>query len=1145
MTAQFARGASRQPLQIIPVLVALLVTSALAVLPSAAQTTLGTIRGTVFDPQQNIVPGVTVVVMDEATTVSRETQTDAAGLYEISNLRPGTYTVTASLSGFKKVQRTGIALRAASVALADIHLDVGGIESVVTVSAEGQNNITLESQAIARGLDEQQLRDLPRNSRDVQDFLTLNPNIVGGFDGIQFLGGRTYGASYIQDGQPSSAGIFGELSNAAPGLDAISEVTVLSNSYSAEYGGLAGVIVSTKRGANKFHGSSFSDFNSNEMNALTYAQTLNGVSRSDPNADTHDYRFGASLGGPLVTNRTFFFGNYEGSRLKALGGGSQAVVPTAAMRTGDFSGATFVVRDPLTGLQFSGNQIPAERIDPAARRIVDFFFPLPNQTTTAAGGFGTYRQILPLSRDRDRADLRIDHELTGKDSLFVRASWQGRNPDAFTFESTGATGGGGLTNLGLLDRSSKAVTLATGWTRIWSGSVVNEFRGGYSLDSRNRRSRFIAGDFGPMFGIDVPSLAATAPGFPQFQFTASPRPSSIQDQRQNTFRDLRQASFSLSSSTSWLSGPHSMKFGGIYTRNYAKDGYSTGANNSKGQYNFSGFATGNSFADFLLGLPNTVVEQRNTRGNKPMDTFSNDWALFVQDDWKVGPRLTGFLGLRYEVVGAFVDRNDIYANFVTTDGGHHVVPNSQIATLLPPGAVELGRTLLAEQEGVGRALIKTDRNNLSPRVGFAYRLDNRNKTVLRGGFGIFHPTGAAQGARDIMSRNPFRYSITNRRGTLQHGFTTGTQTSSLSFGNQGIQLDLESPDIYQYNLTAERELPGDLGLRVSYIGSTMRKLLVHHDYNTVKASAVPLGNVDEDPEAHARLPFPLYGTFMDITENAGEGQFNALQIELQRRFKSGFAVNAAYTLAGSDSNAPDSGNSTIGVVQYDPYDIEKDRGPDPNVVKHRVVMNSTWRIPVGRGRRVGGGLPLWADAIVGGWTMSAIFQARSGPNLTPFYTNSENDPVFPANTGRGLDGVGQFGEAWRPDVTGNPNVGGTRDQFFDVTAYKLPAPGTLGTAKKGSLKGPGTWIVNLGVYKDIIRTRGMNVEFTALLDNALNHPQFFVPSLGTEGFVDLTDYLINGDPNNGTTAVLGPDTVGNAEGFSAGRVLRVGLRMRF
>src|SRR5437773_9576248 len=386
-----------------------------AAVPATAQTTLGTIRGTVVDQQQNIVPGASIVVTDESTNVARETRTDQQGLFEVPNLRPGTYTVTATLSGFKTVTRSGVVLRAASVARTDLILEVGGLQEVVSVTAEGQNNITVESQSIARGFDEQQLRDLPRNSRDVQDFLTLNPNVVGGFDGIQFLGGRTYGASYIQDGQPSSAGIFGELSNAAPGLDAVSEVQVLSNSYSAEYGGLAGVIVTTKRGANLLHGSSFYDFNSNELNALTYAQVLNGVHRDDPNADTHDHRFGASVGGPVIRNRTFFFGYYEGSRLKQLGGGARAIVPSQAMRNGDFSGATFVIRDPQTGAPFPGNRIPSNRINSAAQQILQFFYPLPNQTTLA-NGYGAFREIVPLERQRDRTDIRIDHELSGRDS---------------------------------------------------------------------------------------------------------------------------------------------------------------------------------------------------------------------------------------------------------------------------------------------------------------------------------------------------------------------------------------------------------------------------------------------------------------------------------------------------------------------------------------------------------------------------------------------------------------------------------------------------------------------------------------------------------------------------------------------------------
>jgi hypothetical protein len=187
-------------------------------------------------------------------------------------------------------------------------------------------------------------------------------------------------------------------------------------------------------------------------------------------------------------------------------------------------------------------------------------------------------------------------------------------------------------------------------------------------------------------------------------------------------------------------------------------------------------------------------------------------------------------------------------------------------------------------------------------------------------------------------------------------------------------------------------------------------------------------------------------------------------------------------------------------------------------------------------------MPAWADAIVGGWTVSTIFQARSGPYLTPFFTYG-TDPEFPANTGRALDGVGQFGEAWRPDQLHDPNSGGSRTQFFDVTAYGLPAPGTLGTAKKGSLKGPGTWIVNLGFYKDLFRARGTQVEFSVLLDNAFNHPQFFVPYGG--GFAQLDSFLIDGDANNGTTGVLGEGAIDNVEGFAPGRQIRIGLRATF
>jgi len=1099
-----------------------------------AQSFLGTIRGTVVDPQGAMVSGASVLVVDESTGVPRAVETDAQGRFEAPNLRPGTYRVEVVTPNFKKYEQTGIVLRAAGTARADVKLELGALTESVTVSAEGANNITLESQAIARGLDEQQLRDLPRSSRDIQAFLLLNPNVLGGTDDMQFLGGRTYGVSYIQDGQASTNAIFGTVGNSAPGLDAIAEVQVLSNSYSAEYGGLAGVVVTTKRGANNFHGGAFYDFNGDGLNALTYNQKLSGVERGDPNTETHEHRWGASLGGPIKSGKTFFYANYEGSDSQQIFGGGRATVPTEAMRNGDFRGTAINPRDPLTGQPFPGQVIPANRIDPAARDVMGFFWPLPNQGTIA-NGYGIFQQFVPKQRTRNRADLRLDHEATANDSIFLRASYQHRDPQNFIFE-----GGTALTNLPILESALSTASLIGGWTKVFSPTVVNEFRVGYNYDNSRRESNFSATEVSSQLGVEAaPSLDPDRRGFPSFQFTAGAnRPNNIADGGRNVDRTLRQNAFSISNNLTWIMGGHSLKAGGLYTRNMARDGFGFGVN-FRGQYRFNGARTGNAFTDFLLGLPLDARDQVTTRG--ALEGYSQDVAVFLQDDWRVNPALTVFLGLRYEIVGVWHEDSDMIANFRPVDGGYHVVPNAQVAALLPPGLVALGRTRIAGDVGLSDSLVNTDKNNFSPRVGFAWRLGEDNKTVLRGGFGIFHPTVAVQGVRDLLATNEFRYVTAWRGGGLRDGFSGGTPfTNPAAFGNQGIDPNIQSPDIYQYNLTVERELPGDLGLRVSYIGSTMRKLLVDRDHNTLPANTDPWEF--DNAEDQARLPFPLYGFYMDIVGNHGEGQLHAAQLELTRRWKGGLAVNAAYTLAHSDGNAPDTGNSSLGPVMFDPYDIEKDRGPDPNVVKHRFVANATWDIPVGRGRKIGADMPAWADTLFGGWTVSTLFQARSGLNLTPFFSGYYSNN--PWNTGKPLDGLGNFFCcAWRPDQVKDPNTGGSRGQFFDVTAYALPAPGTLGNAKKGSLKGPGTWVANFAFYKDVVSRDNFSLQLSALLDNAFNHPQFF-PGYGS-GFVQLDSFLTDGVADNGSTAVLGSGTIANAEGFSPGRVFRIGLRARF
>ncbi|HEY3380919.1 MAG TPA: carboxypeptidase regulatory-like domain-containing protein [Vicinamibacterales bacterium] len=1113
-----------------------------AVGAAAAQSVLGTIRGTVTDPGGGVIPKAAVLITDEATGAPHALETDGRGNFAVPNLQPGTYRVEVIVTNFKKFERAGVTVSTGAATLVTVQLEVGPVGETVVVTAEAPVNITLDSPAVTRNMDAQQIRDLPRNSRDVQDFLYLNPNVIGTSDNMQFLGGRTYGVSYIQDGQASTNAIFGTVGNSAPGLDAIQEMQVLSNSYSAEYGGLAGVVVTTKRGGQQYHGGAFYDFNSNALNSLTYGQTLTGVTRNDPNSETSQHRYGMSVGGP-VAKRTFFFANYEGLRDKTIQGGARTAVPTAAMRNGDFTGTNIKVKDPLTGQPFSGNAIPPNRLDPSAQKIMNFFWPMPNQPGTMSGGYGIFQQYVPESRKRERFDFRVDHEAGDKHTIFARASYQLRDPRSFRFEA-----GNALTNLPIQTSNLTTYALIGGWTSILSNNIVNEVRVGYNYDHYAQKSNYLVAPTASQFGIEAaPTIGGDVAGFPTFTFQSSTyRPSSISDGGRNADRTQNQNSFSIADNLSWLKGAHSMRMGALYSRNMAVDGFGRGLS-SHGNYRFNGTKTGNAFGDFLLGRPYRVDEQVSTRGD--LNGHSTDFAAFFQDDWRVSQNLTLFLGLRYELSGTWNENSLLLANFQATGNGYIVVPNKEVWAKLPPGysdphGIWYSHVKLASEVGLGDTLVNADKNNFSPRVGFAYRLDPQGKTVIRGGFGLFHPTAAIQGIRDQLATNEFRYSIQRSPGPFQHVYSQGSVLygGNEDIGTQGVWPDVQSPDIYQYNLTVERELPWALGARVSYLGSTMRKLLVNREYNSVRASTTPVNSYDS---ADNRLrPFPAFGAWMNMIENTGSGQFHALQFEVSRRFKRGFAIDASYTFAHSSSNAPDSGNSSLGVIQYDPYNLEADRGPDPFVAKHRLLINATVDVPVGKDRAVGSDMPIWADKLFGGWTVSTIFQARSGANLTPFFSLGYSS-YTPYNIGFNPDTTGVWtGDTYKPNLVGDPKANVPNGLFFNPAAYALPGEGQFpGTTPRNSLEGPGNWVINLAFYKDIISRKNVKVQFTATIDNVFNTAQFF-PDPGSD-FLNLTDYLINDTPDNGTMGVLGAGAQNNVEGFAFGRVIRLGLRARF
>jgi len=1087
---------------------------------AGAQSVLGTIRGSLRDDLGAPVAMATIRVVDESTGIRRETVTTASGDYEFPNLRAGSYRVEDGSPGLPAFQRTGIVLSTGDIVRVDVRLanillsapapgssqqPAAVRTEELVISAEGSANIQLDSPAIQVSIDRQRLSTLPRSPLEFSDYLLLTPNVLGaGESGVRYLSGRSYAVEFLQDGQPGAAQAGGR-GRAGAGLYAIDEIKVFSNSYGAEFGGLAAVVVTTRRGGNQLSGGAFYDFNADELNAPTPAESRRALARGVERADTQEHRYGAWVGGPIHKEKTFFFLNYQRLTSSSVRDGSVSFVPTEKMRRGDFSELGTIL-DPRTGRAFPGNVIPPDRLDPAALRILDFFFPLPNRPPLPTNP-GPYQESLDVRDSNYRVDTRLDHELSASDSVFARFTWGGANPGTSLLDPS-------LPQLGTQHQSLKSRVLATSWVHIFSSRALNELRGGWTSFASNRSTPYVVGEVADQLGIEVPDSARPLFGLPSFVFDDE-APADIPTTPALSFQAGNQGStLAFSDTFTWLLDRHSLKLGGLYSQEHDVDGSSLDMNALTGQVEFRDDAgyTGNRLADLLLGLPARSVAGTNTRGD-PLDVTSRVFAAFAQDDWKVSRRLTLFLGLRYQLDRGFRERHNLLVN-LDPEGQRLVVPDPSIAPRIVNASLPI---VGAGQAGVGRMLIQPDKDNLAPRLGFAYRLDN-DRTVVRGGAGLFYPDSTVATVRALLAQTAFQ-STTTRRGktlTLSRAFSSGTVEPPSKPEVDAIPFTLESPEFLQYHLTLERELPGNFGIRASFLGAHAEKLLVNRRINTLPAGTKP----------SVPLPFPKLATSISTLENTGSGDFHAVQIEAARRWHAGLGVHMAYTLSHTRSLAPDVGNAATGAIQFDPFDLEKNLGPDPYIPRHRFTLDATWNVPIGRERSVQG-LPGWLDALVGGWTVSTIVQARSGTYLTPFYTD---------------EGERARGTTLRPDLVGDPAGPRERDNFFNLGAFSLPK-GAIGNAPSGAIEGPGSWVASLGLYKDVVSGSRFAAQLRVTLDNAFNQPQFVVDPAGAPPFVNLTDYLVHGEPSNGTTNVLAPGI--NFDGFAPRRVIRVGMQVRF
>jgi hypothetical protein len=1185
-------------------------------------TNLGTIRGSVTDPNGAVIPNATVQITDQATGLARDLTTDRQGSYEAAALKPGNYKVTVTATGFKTSVVNAV-VAGSDVVRADVKTEIGAPSESVSVTAEA-GLIEKDQPVISTTLNNRQLLEVPRDSREILEFLYLNPDITqgpGGDGSFKFIGSQSYGASFSLDGQRTNGGIFGEPTSSQPSLETIGELIVLSKNFSAEYSGIANIRIETKRGGSQYHGSLFYN---NKNSALASWVTQDKVAQANflPTAALAKYptpyfnlnETGGSFGGPvpLGGKNTFFLVSYEHRWDFAPVQLRASNIPTSVILGGDFTRIAAgsrplvpaAVKPLLTPAEVANNttgtgssqrfiSIPTRLLNPIALNILNAYYPhsSPAAPFNATNGRLTdFVQTFSGLLTRDLATVRVDHDFSAKDKFYAVYNFQTRSGNRGLVASP-------LPAFGRLSQHQKNQTLSLSYTRLFSNTLVNELRGGINYQFLYRRANQTTGQFLSSVGFTSDEIAAygavvgpsliDTPG--QVAFTFGPF-AGVPNGGRNTDRPLDQKLSTFGDTVTWSVGKHSIRAGGDFVRNQAVDGFAFNRNAPRGTISYGTSFSG--FGQFLLGMPPTtsVTYVRDVR--PALDVSNLEYGVFVQDEFKLRPRITLSLGLRYEVHTPFVDRNDLMVNFDPNGTGNNgnkgrfVVPTEAVKAKIHPFFISYG-TVTAKEAGVGRGLINTDRNNWAPRLGIAWRLND--KSVLRGGYGIFYPTSAAQGIRDAIATNTFNQRVTKRNtnglplginpagGNYPRGITpfTGGTVAVQGIAANAIPFNLQDPRFEQYNVTYERELMGNTGFRVSYIGGRQHGLIGGFDLNELPPNNIPFGitnadgdrcdpvdagDCEESATDEARRPFPNgLGDFLASYGNIGNGRSNALQIEVNRRFASGFMFNISYTLLDQKSSGLDVGDSSLGGATYNQFNPATDLSRDSFVSKNRFITYGAYELPFGRGRKYGSSMSKWADGVVGGFQVTWNMFAKSGTGFTPFWLCDNCGPVFPGNIASGfVDAVGDFsGPSFRPRLIGNPYQSVSGGQFFNPAAFALPTTGAdvfdnSAVAKRNSLVGPGTWGVNLGLRKNFKLSERARLEVGADFNNVFNHP--LLSPLDT-GFANLGDFLVSLNAA-GQPVILPENVIPNPnfgrndlsysqEGIDNRRSIRLKLRLTF
>lgn len=1086
---QICRRLRPSPVALLALMSALLF--ALTGTPGFAQTDTGAIAGAVHDASGAVVPDVEVRITNVASNVTQTFRTNADGQYQALQLIPGTYTVSAQHSGYSQEIQQNVTVNVQSRVEVDFSLKVGAVQEVVKVSSAAEN-LQTQSAEVGAVLSSQAINQLPLNGRDYDQLVLLAPGVyhdpsnevANAAEGRFSANGNLELQNYFElDGIDNNTGSENlqeqSVQAVIPPPDALQEFAIQTRTYSAEFGTSAGAVVnvSTKSGTNSFHGDLWDYIQNSAFDANTWFNNYGGL----PKGHFEQNQFGATIGGPIVRNHTFFFASYE-TLLSHQAQTVTSIVPTPAMKTGDFSSVASVHTLKAMAANQAGcitnNIVAPGCIDPVGQAILNLY-PDPSPQLGPVNvftGAPNYQFVTTVPNDTRTLDVRIDHTLTTRNQLFGRYANDISDYQAPLWTANPIAGNGDFSTQYILHDQS----LALGWTYTKSSTTLNTAHFGYLRDFSH--SDPVGLPLGvsdaPQFGLaGIPVTPETAGIPPNYIGGLTTIGSSI-------YRPQFQVAqvFQAVDDFYKLIGRHSLQFGYEYhenSLNFFDIEAPQGAILAEGVYTDTpGFGIG----DYLLGdiqeaIYETALETNNyMRGN----------SFYGQDTWRVGPRLTVNYGLRYELYPPFwLNRENKTSNFSSANGGEIITANNQ--------------------GWYGRTLIHPDRMDFAPRVGFEYHMSK--PLVWRGGYGIFHQFINRIGSESMLQLNPpflLDDSLSQSLGSttpvfqLRNGFPSA-QLAAQGISLPSLQIRAQDPNerttyVEQTSFGPQIQISNDTVLNLTYIGNWGRKMNRLRNANQgivtgFTGTGLPV----------VTFPYPSLNTvtqavsgagqhsFLELATNDGNTDFNALEVNLERQISHGLMYQISYTWSHNMADFVD--NLTGGSTPQNAYDYEHEMSNSAQDVRHRFVGAATWALPVGRGGWVlKNGGPV--AEILGGWQANAIVSLQTG---IPFDVTGPDESDTGSNHAAYANCVGNpfVGTSKNPHEYAGSNAPGA---FINVAGFATPALGTFGTCRPRMFHGPGIEQEDLSLFKSFPMGESRNLEFRAEFFNAFNHPSFANPS---------------------------------------------------